>query len=76
MSSENKILGVRWFSGRDTVGVVRVDVPYDGIKYYVGAGFGHNEHDDQQHIANWGARFPNDAGDLLFGIIRESANEN
>jgi hypothetical protein len=24
---------------------------------------------DIEHISAWGARFPNDAGDLLFGIL-------
>lgn len=62
-----KILGVRWFSSSTCVGVVRVDDEYDGIKYYIGAVAGLSEDADKERIADWGARFPNDAGDILFG---------
>ena len=41
---------VRWFNGRNCVGV--------GLRY--------SEEDDIQSIAEWGTRFPNDAGDVLF----------
>lgn len=63
-----KLLGVRWFSGQQCVGVVRCDVEYQGICYYVGAASGQDESVDTEHIMAWGARFPDDAGDLLFGI--------
>ena len=62
-----EILDVMWFSGRDTVGIVRVNVPHEGIKYYIGTGKGMNAEADKQHIADWGDRFPNRAGDVLFG---------
>jgi len=61
-------LKVRWLSGRQTIGVVRVVDPHDGPKYYIGVGFGADEHQDKLHIRQWGTRFPNDAGDVLFGI--------
>jgi hypothetical protein len=63
---------VLWFSGRSTVGIVRVDDPYDGIKYYIGAP-PHSEYSpwseeqDKQWIADWGSRFPTNVGDILFG---------
>lgn len=60
---------VRWFNGRGCVGVVRVEDPYDGPKYYIGVGQGFDEQQDIEHIAAWGSRFPNDAGDVLFGIV-------
>lgn len=63
-----EILGVRWFSGRNCVGLVRVDIPFEGIQYYIGPAEGLDEDIDTVSIAEWGARFPDDAGDLLFGI--------
>ena len=63
-----KILDVRWFNGSSCVGVVRVEDPYDGIKYYVGTGTGMDEDIDMEYISVWGARFPNYVGDVLFGV--------
>jgi hypothetical protein len=53
--------------------VVRVDDPHDGIKYYIGVAPGLDEQDDIQWIADWGSSFPTDAGDVLFGVIRDKA---
>ena len=63
---------VIWFSGRSCVGIVRVLSEYDGIQYYIGcppfSDFSPNrEEDDIQWIADWGARFPREVGDILFG---------
>lgn len=63
---------VIWFSGRSCVGIVRVLSEYDGIQYYIGSPpfseFSPNrEEDDIQWIADWGARFPREVGDILFG---------
>jgi hypothetical protein len=63
-----KILDVKWFCGHSNVGIVRVDDPYEGIKYYISSCPGMNEDADKEHIAAWGSTFPNDAGDVLFGI--------
>lgn len=63
-----KILDVRWFNGRSCVGVVRIEDPYDGIKYYIGTCAGMEEEIDMEYIAAWGARFPNNVGDILFGV--------
>lgn len=66
-----KILDVRWFK---SVGIVQVEDPYEGIKYYIGAidthlNYGGNsEETDKKHIADWGNAFPKDAGDVLFGL--------
>jgi hypothetical protein len=63
-----KIIDVRWFNG---VGIVRVESPYDGIKYYIGTFDAHNAYDekkDAEHVADWGLTFPKDAGDVLFGM--------
>ena len=64
---------VIWFNGRSCVGLVRVEDPYDGIKYYIGSPpmseySPNKEEDDIQWIAEWGARFPREIGDKLFGI--------
>jgi hypothetical protein len=63
-----KILDTRWFN---RVGIVRVSDPYDGIKYYIKEIDGLNKEDeDARLIADWGSTFPNDAGDVLFGVTR------
>lgn len=60
---------VLWFcAGHGNVGIVKVNDPYDGIKYYIGACSGANEESDIAHIASWGSKFPKSAGDLLFGV--------
>jgi hypothetical protein len=61
-----KILDVRWFTGRDTVGVVKVESDFNGILYYIGTGKGLDEQDDAQYISDWGATFPKAIGDLMF----------
>lgn len=63
-----KILDMYWFNGG---GIVRVDDGDGNIKYYIRSidKFGSNDEDtDAVFIANWGNRFPNAAGDALFGI--------
>lgn len=62
-----KVLDVIWFTGTSCVGIVRCDVDYEGIRYYIGAATGMDEAVDKEHIAAWGARFPNHIGDLMFG---------
>lgn len=65
-------MNVIWFSGRSCVGIVRIEDPYDGVKYYIGCppgeAHGNNEEEDTQWIADWGAKFPKEIGDKLFGI--------
>ena len=63
-----KILDVRWFCGRSGVGIVRVEDEYDGIKYYIAGIEGYDEKQDMQFIANYGTPFPEDAGNVLFGV--------
>ena len=75
-----KILGVRWFAGRDCVGIVQYiedgevshyrqtgDADY---KYYIGVGSGQDEKTDTQHIADWGSTFDKAAGDVLFKVYK------
>lgn len=63
-----KLLDVRWFSGAQCVGIVRVLQDYEGTVYYIGPALGGDEAIDTEYIMAYGARFPNDAGDLLFGV--------
>jgi hypothetical protein len=63
-----KLLDVLWFSGQSCVGLVRVEQEYEGVVYYIGPAMGGDPDIDAEHIMAWGARFPGDAGDLLFGI--------
>jgi hypothetical protein len=65
-----KILEARWFN---SCGIVRVETECDGIKYYIkyyihGTVNKNSEDEYKKLIAEWGSRFPNDAGDVLFGI--------
>ena len=60
-----KFLDVRWFND---IGIVQVEDEYEGIKYFIKYGLGEDEKTDIQHIMDWGSRFPNDAGDVLFGV--------
>jgi hypothetical protein len=65
-----KILDAKWFN---MVGIVRVDEPHEGIKYYIRNITGEmTEAQDMEYIADWGNTFPNDAGDVLFGVTSES----
>ena len=63
-----KILDTKWFCGRTNVGIVRVEHDYDGIRYYVANVKGADETEDAEFIAAWGSSFPNEAGDVLFGV--------
>lgn len=58
--------GVRWFSGVSCVGIVRCIDEHAEIKYYIGNASNTDEEFDAEQIMKWGAKFPNDAGDLIF----------
>ena len=68
--SGTKVLGVVWFGGRSTIGIVKVEDEYDGIKYLIGACQGSldSEADDIQYIVDWGSHFPQGAGQALFDL--------
>jgi hypothetical protein len=65
-----EVIAWRWFNGgTGTVGIVQCSDPYEGPLYFIGSALtGMNEEADVQHIARWGARFPNEAADVLFGV--------
>ena len=58
----------KWFNGRGTIGIVMAETEFQEIKYYVGIADGLNEQIDINLIMSFGARFPNDVGDALFGV--------
>lgn len=60
-----KILDARWFND---IGIVRVEDEHDGIKYYIGYAKNFDEELDKKFIADWGSRFHEQAGDVLFGV--------
>lgn len=62
-----KILDAMWFTGgTGCVGIVRCEDEFEGIKYFIGSVAGLSEDLDKERIADWGARFPKEAGDVLF----------
>jgi hypothetical protein len=64
-----KILDKHWFTNRDgTIGIVKADSDYDGIKYYISHVLGFDEVADSEYITKWGSTFPKEAGDALFGL--------
>ena len=66
-----KILRTHWFTNKDgTIGIVHVKTEYDGLRYFIGRARGNDEIFDAQYIAEWGSSFPEDAGDVLFGLSR------
>ncbi len=66
-----EIKGWRWFSSSLSVGIVHVEDDHEGTLYYIGAALGNDEMADVQSIADWGAKFPEKAGDVLFGVTRK-----
>ncbi len=72
------ITGVRWYAGRDCVGIVQIVQDHQkdqyrqtglaDFKYYIGVGKGEVEKEDTQHVADYGMPFDKVAGDALFGV--------
>ena len=72
------VTGVRWFCGKDNVGIVQCVEEHQkevyrqtgdaDFKYYIGVGLGQNARDDAQNIANWGTSFDFVAGNALFSV--------
>jgi hypothetical protein len=58
-----------WFAGgKGTIGIVRTESDQGEIGYFIGTGDGMHEVIDVNNIAALGAKFPDNAGDLLFNI--------
>jgi len=73
------ITGVRWFAGRDCIGIVQIVQDHQkqeyrqtgnaDFKYYIGTGWGEDEKTDSTYIAEHGMPFDQAAGDVLFNVI-------
>lgn len=61
------IVDTKWFCGRTNVGIVMVDDPFDGVRYYISAFSPTSEQKDSEFIAAYGSSFPREVGDVLFG---------
>ncbi len=61
------IVDVKWFPGRDCIGIVLVDTGF-GHKAYIGACHGFDEESDQEAIAKYGTRFH--YGSLLWPDVK------
>lgn len=74
----SKVIGVRWFAGRDCIGIVQVvedhqkevyrQTGHADYKYYIGVGWGEDEKVDSTYIAEHGSKFDHVAGNALFGV--------
>ena len=72
------IVGVRWFAGKDCIGIVQIVQDHQkeeyrqtgqaDFKYYIGVGWGEDEKTDMSYIAEHGMPFDRSAGDALFGV--------
>lgn len=63
-----RCLGDIWFcAGHGNVGIVKVFDDHDGVKYYIGECSGISRDADIRHIMALGSRFPDKAGETLFG---------
>lgn len=62
------IIDAKWFGGgTGYIGIIRVYDEYEGIKYYIGSGYGLDAEDDKKYIAKWGSTFNKESGNVLFG---------
>lgn len=65
------VINSYWFSQMgnfETIGIVHVADEYDGDKFFIGTARGEDKLDDEQHIADTGAKFPLEVGAKLFGL--------
>jgi hypothetical protein len=64
----NEALKVQWFTNtKGAVGIAKVKTHEGNIEYRISAVDGFLEHMDVQQIVAWGARFPDAAGEAMFG---------
>ena len=66
--NESTALDVVWFTNmKGCVGIAKVQTQHDGIEYRISLVDGFMEKMDIQQIIAWGSRFPDAAGEALFG---------
>jgi len=52
-----KIIGVKWRSGRDIVGIVAVQNDHNDLwRTYIGTVIGNDKKTDKEYIKTWGAK--------------------
>lgn len=55
----SKPIGHVWFNGRSNIGIVlAIDEHNNEPKAFITTAVGMDEHDDIQHIMDWGSKFP------------------
>jgi hypothetical protein len=73
-----KGLSVVWFSGRDCIGIVKVDRdinPDFDAWYYIGVARGGTPEGDMLDIAKYGTAIPIVIGDVVFATLSEYVQE-
>ena len=64
-----QILEWKWFNSTQCVGIARCFDEYEKHHvYFIGVAAGFDEAQDVQSIVDWGAKFPIEAGNILFGV--------
>ncbi len=63
-----EIVAWKWYSGRDTVGIVLAKVPYKGYRAYIGVSQDTTEELDACYIADWGAQLE---GEIMRSIFSD-----
>ena len=61
-----KLVGKRWFTGRDCIGIVLVDNGFE-LKSYIAKVQGNNEDEDLNFIMDYGTMFPVEEAKSLVG---------
>ena len=66
--NESEALRCLWFTNsKGTIGIAKVKTYAGEIEYRISSVDGFLENMDVQQVVAWGARFPDNAGEALFG---------
>lgn len=66
--NESEALRCLWFTNsKGTIGIAKVKTFTGEIEYRISSVDGFLENMDVQQVVAWGARFPDNAGEALFG---------
>lgn len=66
-------IGIQWFSGqKGTIGIAKVKTEDGCIEYRIGAVDGMLQKMDVIQVVAWGSKFPDAAGEALFGEFNEA----
>ena len=67
------VLESMWFG---QTGIVKVQTEYDGVKFYIGTGFGRDQKEDEQYIAAWGKPVYPNAMQHFLQVDTKNVNES